>query len=312
MAAVAGAAAPQVAAQVRVHPATPAVGETAVAAVERHVQNAMPRLQRRFSAVGPSAVEIVVHRDARSLPAEARTDRRGETAGVALLGRNRIHLILDAVRLRPPHDLATVVEHELAHVMLDHHAAAAGPFVPRWWHEGIAQWLSGAAYLGLSEQQIAFRSIAGGLLRFSDLERRFPRGGSALQVAYAQSLSFVGYLARRYGFDALLRVTRACGRDADIHAAFGEVVGDRLLFAERDWREYLRTGSGAGFRWLLESCFSLMLVAALPLLVLAARRRWRRDARAARRLATDPEPDAEVLPSRPESDTGPMGPPAAP
>ena len=69
--------------------------------------------------------------------------------------------------------------------------------------------------------------------------------------------------------------------------AFRQASDRELIYIEKDWVDYLAHGSGAAFRVLLGSCFSLVLVAALPLLVLAGARRWNRDHDTERRLQVE-------------------------
>jgi hypothetical protein len=272
------------------------VSQAQLRAVEAAVGTAIDRLAPKVLGHRPQPFRVIVHRTEDSIPSAVRDSLHEGTAGVALLGPQQIHLVLEALRDRPPDDLSTVVTHEAVHILLHQRAGEAGVYIPRWLHEGLAQELSGPASLGVSEEEIAFRAATGTLLMFSRLEQGFPSGGSALRVAYAQSFSFVSYLRSLVGLDALLSAACGCGPGTDIHSAFAAATGRVLLYAERDWVDYLRTGSGAGFRVLLASCFSLLLVAALPLLALAGIRRWNRDHAAARRLELAEEAALGVSP----------------
>jgi hypothetical protein len=50
-----------------------------------------------------------------------------------------------------------------------------------------------------------------------------------------------------------------------------------MLVQEDAWLDYLRSDSGAAFRFVFENCFSYVMIAAVVLLALAGIRRWRRD-----------------------------------
>ncbi len=253
------------------------VSASAVSATARDVTAALDTLVSQFRGFPVRRFEVVVHRSRDSVPEGVRRHVHHGTAGVALLGRQQVHLILDAVRIHPPHDLATVVVHECVHIVLHQYAGDAGPYVPRWFHEGLAQALSGETYLGASEEDLVFFARTRGVPGFSTLRDRFPRGEFALRIAYAQSFSFVSFLLRETGLPILLEIAGQCGPDQTFAQAYRARTGVSLATVEHDWIEYVKTGSGAAFRVLLASCFALTMVAVLPLLVLAGVRRWNRD-----------------------------------
>jgi len=264
------------------------VSDEQVAAVRGRVAAGLARLRPAFPSWQPRPFEVVVHSTAGTIPRGVREHFHDGTAGLAMLGQQRIFIVLDAVSSLPPHDLGVVVTHELVHILLHQ---SAGPFVPRWVHEGLAQELSGAVYLGGSEEEIVFRAKTDRLLRFRDLEADFPE--NALRAAYAQSFSFVAYLVRAVGLPAVLAAAAECSATVRFPQAFRSATERELLYLEKDWVDYLTHRSGAAFRVLLGSCFSLVLVAALPLLALAGVRRWNRDHETERRLRTEDEDDAE-------------------
>ncbi|MEM7199891.1 MAG: hypothetical protein AAF628_06475 [Planctomycetota bacterium] len=282
---------------VQVAAADVGIGADALADLELRTRAAAERLRPWFPDVDLDGVRLLAHTSLDSVPAAIRARIHHQTAGVALLQRQEVHLVLEAVRMWPPHDLDTVLQHELVHILLHRHAGAGGAHVPRWFHEGLAQELSGAGYLGASEEDIAFAAATNGLRPFADLAWDFPRSTTGLRSAYAQSFSFVHYLRREVGLDGLLAAARRCRSNGPqaFADALREETGAILAYLERDWLDYLRTGSGAGFRALLGSCFSLLIVMALPLLVLAGARRWNRDHRVGKDLefgdAADAAPD---------------------
>ncbi len=271
--------------RVEVSGSTPAA-RAAVESVRVRAERGLDRLQPMFAPQRTGPIRIFVHATADDIPAHLRSALHPGTAGFALRGRDEVHLILDASRRQPPDDLATVVDHELVHVLLDRHVgAAAGPFVSRWFHEGLAQVLSSGVYLGASEETIVFRLLSNTLQTFTELHLDFPHGDRlALPVAYAQSFSFVMYLRREVGLPTLLAAARRSRSGSTYADAFYAETGRPLGELEQAWRHYLRTGSGAGLRFLQDNCFGLALSLALPLLVLAGMKAWRRDQRRAQSL----------------------------
>lgn len=270
------------------------VSQTGHSTVETYVREGLARLAPMFPGTPTRGCRITVHATDATLPDDIRASLHEGTAGVALLRRSEIHLMLDASRNLPPHDLRTVVDHEIVHILLDQHA---GPHVSRWFHEGLAQLLSGGAYIGMSEDDLVITARADRLLRFADLRYEFPGDRNGLRRAYAQSFSFVGHLHRKFGLPALLECARASTPDGGFRAGFVAVQRAPLLHEVDAWKHYVLTGSGAPMRFLLNNCFSFLMVIGLPLLALAAIRRFRRDEAARQKLAREDraEDDADSL-----------------
>jgi hypothetical protein len=266
------------------------VPKAVVDRVERLVEDGLRRLAPRFPDTVLRPFSVFVHRARAGVPELVREAMHEGSPGVAVLGARAIHLVLDDVNPIPPGDLPTVVDHELVHILLHQHAGAAGPWVPRWFHEGLAQHLTGFLYAGASEEEIVFGLRADTLPRLRDLQRDFPRHSPYdLRIAYALSHSWVGYLERQLGLPALLRVARRCRADLDFPEAFLAETGKPMTDLEAEWREYVRTGSGAAVRVVMQQCFGLLVILALPLLALAAARRWNLDHVRRRRLLAEEE-----------------------
>lgn len=262
-------------------------GEVSAALLEdvRHqVQAGVADLQKVFPGQPHRPFFVFVHGGRADLPAELAQNLHPGSPGFALLGRHQIHLVIDELR----HSGATlpgVVRHELVHELLDQRVEPHGDRLPRWFHEGLAQHLAGDTYLGGNENDLAWRVAVGRLLPFGDLRRGFPSDEHGLRLAYAQSHSYVTWLVNEFGLGDLLAAANA----ADDLTSFEQALCGRTdrssIQLQLGWEHYLEHGSGASWRVLMEQSFSLMLVAALPLLVLALMRRLAVDKRAAERLA---------------------------
>ncbi len=263
----------------------PGVSSSSLAAVEKAVERGLEKLEPLFPGMPERDFAVAVHQTAASLPEEVGQWHRG-APGLALLVRQEIHLIRGEMDPDGPGNLQGVVEHELVHILLHQFAGSRDRALPRWFHEGLAQDLSGAIYLGAREEDLVFRARTGTLLSFGDLRREFPRGDEfRLREAYAQSFSFVAYLRRRLGHPTLLEVVQLCGEGLDFRRAFVERTRRSVVSFEGGWIEYLENESGAGFRVILRNCFSYMIIFAVPLLALAVIRRLARDKRAQEKLA---------------------------
>ncbi|MEZ5966550.1 MAG: hypothetical protein R3F56_22125 [Planctomycetota bacterium] len=253
------------------------VSPVAVTHVRDMAQRGIARLASVFGGGAERPIHIVVHADATSLPPALRQDLHAGTAGLALLGADEIHVLLDEAVREPPNDLGTVVVHELVHTLLDQHVGAAGPYVPRWVHEGLAQALSGGPYLGVQDENLLFAVGTRTAFRFSELERGFPRRDDLLRLAYAQSYSFVAYLVDRVGAADVVEAARRCSAEREFHVGLYEVTQTTQARFQEEWEDYLFYGSGALPRFLLRNCFSFVIILAVPLLTIAVLKRVRRN-----------------------------------
>lgn len=265
-------------------PGSASVQPVTVRMVTRLGEEGLERLSPFFPGTRLSGLVIYLHPDLDSVPEDVRRHLHPGTAGLALLNRNQIHLLLDEARLQPPGDLRTVVDHELVHMLLHAHSGEGADFVPRWFHEGLAQEMSGAAYLGMREADIAIPAQTMKLLRFSDLRTGFPKDNYGLRLAYGQSFSYVAFLKRKVGLETLLRAARMADREQWFRNGFLSVTGAPLVFQEELWRDYLVNDSGALWRRMRSDCFAYLMIPGTVLLVWATRRAVIRDRRSRLRL----------------------------
>lgn len=252
--------------------------------IEAEADSGLTELRRVFGALPRQHFQIVVHRDMASLDPAVAAAMHQHTPGVALLGRHEIHLVLDNMQYVESAQSRPVVVHEMVHELLDQYTAPFAAQMPRWLHEGLAQALAGDTYLGGREEDLIWRIGARQLLPFTKLEADFPRDEIGLRLAYAESYSFVAWLIREFGVEDVL----ASARKVDLGTSYMEalvLVTRRTSQELQDgWEDYLRHGSGARARAMLENCFALSMILALPLLALAMIRRLRADQRARERI----------------------------
>ncbi|GAB4135928.1 MAG: hypothetical protein Fur0037_00010 [Planctomycetota bacterium] len=264
--------------------ADPRVSPGAVSRIERETKDSARELRRVFPRFSSSAVRILVHSDMGSLGPEVSAALHPSTPGVTLLDRHEIHLVLSNMRHVETGSSRPVVLHELAHEALSQFAGRFASRVPRWVHEGLAQHLAGDTVLGGREEDLVWRIASRQLLPFSDLERDFPRDEVGLSLAYSQSYSFVSWIAREHGIDSILEAVRRIDEGTDFLSALVNVTRRTSLELQQGWEQYLRSGSGARSRVLLENCFSFSMILALPLAALAMIRRIGSDSRAKKRM----------------------------
>lgn len=261
-----------------------AVDDDELARVRRAVDAELPRIAAVFPGTPNAPFVVFVHAERSDLPSSLAAHLHPESPAFALLGFRQIHLVVGEMR-RTGAPLHAVVRHELAHELLDQYVAPNGRHVPRWFHEGLAQLLAGETYLGASEDQLVMASLAGRLRNVAELAKDFPREVGALREAYAQSYSYVSWLVRSHGLEALLAIAKAADDITPFSSTLAGRLGRPTVWLEEQWRDYLLHGSGAPWRLVFGQCFSLLLLALLPVLVLALRRRLAKEAATGRQLA---------------------------
>lgn len=152
-------------------------------------------------------------------------------------------VVLDLSRLNQrAGDLYATLKHEYAHLLL--HRAIANRRLPRWLDEGVAQWVSDglSEYLPAAQRvELPQAAAAGRLFFLAELSDQFPVDQQGLQLAYEQSRSFINYMVRRFGEDALRLLLQLLASGAVPWEAFEEAFGIDPAMAEDDWRLGLRS-----------------------------------------------------------------------
>jgi hypothetical protein len=255
----------------------------ALAEVEALVAAQTDEVRGHFAGLQLRPFVVAVHENRADMPEHLQRFLHPGCAAFTLLGQRQIHLVWGEMA-RSGTSLRAIVTHELVHELLDQWSAPRAAVMPRWFHEGLAQVLSGETYLGAREQDLLWRVGTDRLLPFADLREGFPLDPELLQVAYAQSHSYVSWLVGRLGLAGLLAVAANVDRQTTFERALSGSTGWTSLQLVDGWLDHLRHGSGAWSRIALEQSFHVLLLAAVPLLWLALRRRNAREQRAAGRL----------------------------
>lgn len=179
--------------------------------------------------------EVILIRDDKTFRMIARSEMV-----VAFADPERQLIVIDCSRVGThPFDLDVTFKHELCHLLLHAHIPVG---LPRWFDEGVAQWVTG----GLAEIFIDDRksvlmeaALAGRLFRFDDLSARFPEDRHGLVLAYEQSRSVVEYIVESYGTPRLLRLLNALEDGSSMDDAVQKDLGLTMGELERDWVSHL-------------------------------------------------------------------------
>ena len=100
-------------------------------------------------------------------------------------------------------DGQSTLRHELVHVAL----GRLGHSWPRWFHEGLAQMVTGEQRYSVTQYATIARAVnTDRIFRFEDLAEGFPDLPQDVEIAYAQSAAFVAWLHdRKYAKSTIAR-----------------------------------------------------------------------------------------------------------
>lgn len=128
-----------------------------------------------------------------------------EWGGGGAIGKNRIVIPVDRKAIYRKNSAVTI-SHELTHIVINRISANVG--IPRYFHEGIAMYLSGD--VSFDEQSALSKALfTGSLMPLSsiNLVNEFPQHRA--QLAYAQSRMAIDYLVTNYDLDIISLILRA-------------------------------------------------------------------------------------------------------
>lgn len=130
-----------------------------------------------------------------------------------------------------------VIPHELTHLVFDTAVRNPYHFPPRWLNEGLAVYLS-QGYDQSDRAMVQSAAADGSLVPLDGLTGAFPTDRTGFYQAYAESVSAVDFMIRRYGQDALVKLIRSYAQGRTDDEAFTAALGvdtagfDAAWFAE--------------------------------------------------------------------------------
>lgn len=138
--------------------------------------------------------------------------------------------------------MKAVLYHEYTHVLV---RMAAGGNVPFWLNEGLAEYeartfkaphMTGGRKKMLHSAQRLFTLSELADMNIPSLSRLQPQ---AIELAYAQSESFVTWLLEKYSFRDMRSLLARLGRGETIQTAISGELNEELSMLEQKWREQL-------------------------------------------------------------------------
>lgn len=155
-----------------------------------------------------------------------------------------------------------VLLHELVHLHLADRRGVKN--IPGWFHEGLADFLSGDR-LDLQEKLLIANALsAKKLIELSALDSLLSFHRSQANLGYAEAVSAIDFFVQRHGYEALKQMVAAMDSLRDMDAVFIQVTGSDFIDFEIGWYEYL----GKYYRWLIflnleDMIFILMAILAI-------------------------------------------------
>ncbi|MBW1810148.1 MAG: hypothetical protein JRJ87_18265 [Deltaproteobacteria bacterium] len=182
-------------------------------------------------------------------------------AGVAF---PRDNLILLRVKGDSPQasKIEQVFTHEWAHLAL----AYAVDFrkIPRWFNEGFAMYHSGEWSFSRTTT-LASGVVSKRIFSLQSLTDFFPEKLSQVELAYAQSIDFVGFLLGEYGQEPFGQLIELLAQGWSFISALEEAYDSSLAEIEDQWRQDLKLRytwipliTGAATFWFLASLIFIL------------------------------------------------------
>jgi Peptidase MA superfamily len=134
--------------------------------------------------------------------------------------------------------VGVVVRHELTHLVANTAVDNPYHFLPRWVNEGLAVYLS-EGYDGGNRAVVRNAARGGTLMPLDSLAGNFPTSSDRFFQAYAESVSSIDYLVRKYGRDKLVALIRSYARGVTDDEAFQGALGVDVDGFDTAWRAEL-------------------------------------------------------------------------
>ncbi len=125
-----------------------------------------------------------------------------------------------------------VFRHEISHIILAR--AVDHAHMPMWFIEGVAVHQAGERILD-RWRQTASATLTDSVPLLVTLEPGFPSDATRVDLAYAQSTSFLTYLIDEKGWSGVRRVISRMRKGLDFHTAFAEVYAGSVPQVEGQW-----------------------------------------------------------------------------
>ncbi|HAS17814.1 MAG: hypothetical protein A2035_07920 [Nitrospirae bacterium GWA2_42_11] len=211
--------------------------EKGLSGVSNEIGSLIPSLkeetEKRIGLPINFSFDIIIYRDRKTFRRLVNSDM---IAAFAIPGQDLI--VLDYSQFRhDPLTLKLIVMHEMCHLLL--HKNIAWNNLPRWFDEGLSQWVSSGIneiVYPRSTDVLKMAFISGTLLPFSTISEALPPDTADLILSYEQGRSMVDYIEQRYGMDSIKGIISRLSSGAGFHDAVNDELGADFTEIEKKWR----------------------------------------------------------------------------
>jgi hypothetical protein len=171
------------------------------------------------------------------------------------------------------HNLPRIMAHEIVHIVVND--AAGGEFVPRWFHEGCAQNLSGEWRIR-DRLYMVWNVARGNLLSFEDIQNVFSTHRADAGLAYDQSMLAIRHFMKKNGRKALPAVIEGMKAGNNFASAFQQASGVWPSEFEKDYLEFVRKSYGGRSLYsIIPGTWTLIMMIAFVVYFIKRRRNKR-------------------------------------
>ena len=201
--------------------------------IARLIPTLKEEIQKRTGLPINFSFEIVIYRHREIFRSLVRNDM---IAAFAIPGEDLI--VLDYSQFRYDSlTLRLIIMHEMCHLLL--HKNIAGNNLPKWFDEGVSQWVSG----GINEivypqptDALKMAFIKGTLLPFSTISEALPSDPADFILSYEQGRSMVDYIEQRYGMDSIKGIILRLSSGAGFYDTVSDELGADFTEIEKKWK----------------------------------------------------------------------------
>ena len=158
------------------------------------------------------------------------------------------------------YNLNRILAHEIVHIVIND--AAGKQFVPRWFHEGCAQNLSGEWGIR-GRLYMVLKAYRGELQTFDDIQNMFSSGRTEVALSYDQSMLAIRHLIGKNGAYVIPMIINKMRQGNEFALAFFQSTGLWPSEFEKDYQDYIRTTYGKKTLYtLIPGTWTLILIIA--------------------------------------------------
>ena len=194
---------------------------------------AMPELVKLYGVPEDAPIDFYLYGDDASFR-KAMGGATTENVGGTINGASRTAYGLATADAIASDYVASMVPHELDHIVFEDAVSNPFSFPPFWMNEGLAVYFSegyGSGDRGL----LASAIDAGDVLPLQAYATSFPREASQFRLAYAEAVSAVDFLVRSHGPVALVKLVLAYKGGLTDDEAFDQALGTDLAGFQAAW-----------------------------------------------------------------------------